>query len=424
MVMISSKKITTILFVIDHLHERSDANVRIDLLLAKQLAKKNQVTAFVPIRGGGDIFPPYAELFDKVYAKSIASTQEWYKQFARVTSWPSLRRNEKIRVAVKHPFAVARIFLNKRLDYLKNRKALFQAIRESNADAVIVTGSNWENVQMLFSLKKRQEKRILIELDPYTLNEVMPARNRKKRWGEERRWLFQADAVFVSRHFSEQVRTDVCPEAAKKIIDIELPGIVVEEEYETNQMGEDINFVFAGGFYEVIRRPEYLLQMFTRLPENYHLYLYSIGCAEVVNSFAEKYPGRIIHREMVSLEELKKVYSKMDVLVNVSNTIQNQLPSKLIEEIGTAKPIVNFCKSDTDISIEILQKYRNHITLIEDIRLLEENCRQLCEFVKQTDQLKEGRESVLENYSCYTDQYVAGQIETVLKKWEEGKQKI
>lgn len=409
----------TILFIIDHLRERSDANVRIDLLLAKQLAEMNKVMCFVPAYGKKQIFAPYADIFEKVYYPENIPEHDWYEAFTENTSWYQLKGRAKKFMVLRHPAACIRRLTDKRFDYLKNRKALKNVLHELSPDVVIATGANYQHVRMLSEIPPSGERRILLELDPYTFNQVWPARTAQRRMRAERRWLFRMEAVFASRHFSEGLKAEVFPEGRDRIISIELPCIETDEVYDSHPIQlDDVSFVFAGGFYEGIRRPEYLLDLFVHLPDNYHLYLYSTGCDDVVDSYASQYPGKITHCDMVSLEALKQVYSRMDVLVNVSNTIQNTLPSKLVEAIGTGKPILNLSKTVEDISEDILKKYRAHITLTEDEEYLAANCRKLCEFVLQADSLKESRDNIFANYHDFTDTYVAGQIQETLNQWK------
>ena len=43
-------------------------------------------------------------------------------------------------------------------------------------------------------------------------------------------------------------------------------------------------------------------------------------------------------------EDIIRIYQEADILVNIGNSIDNQMPSKIFEYISTGKPILNFYK--------------------------------------------------------------------------------
>ena len=49
--------------------------------------------------------------------------------------------------------------------------------------------------------------------------------------------------------------------------------------------------------------------------------------------------------------------SKSNILINVGNTITNQLPSKVFEYISMGKPIINFYFDEEDMGLKIFKQY-------------------------------------------------------------------
>ena len=80
-----------------------------------------------------------------------------------------------------------------------------------------------------------------------------------------------------------------------------------------------------------------------KLPSNYKLYLYGsiprrYSIAVQINPFLR---NRIMIYGSKRREELVKILGSADILVNIGNTVKNQLPSKLLEYFCFRKPILN-----------------------------------------------------------------------------------
>ena len=113
----------------------------------------------------------------------------------------------------------------------------------------------------------------------------------------------------------------------------------------------NINCVYAGRFYEDIRNPELLLSVFSCFKDNnIKLYLFSKGCEERVASYVTKC-NNIIRKHQVAHSDMEQIYSESDVLISISNTTIEFLPSKTFEYIATGKPIVCFNCNDTDKNV-------------------------------------------------------------------------
>ena len=114
---------------------------------------------------------------------------------------------------------------------------------------------------------------------------------------------------------------------------------------------------YAGLFYDSIRNPKLMLELISKLPNNFELSIYGGGCEKVVNHYVKldpqkfKFLGRIEHQ--LCLEKLMG----SNIVINLSNTITNQMPSKVFEYISYGKPVVNFYFSENDTSLKYFKKY-------------------------------------------------------------------
>lgn len=118
----------------------------------------------------------------------------------------------------------------------------------------------------------------------------------------------------------------------------------------TPQAAEDVqyfdpdqtNLVYAGRFYKNIRHPEYLLQLAQEMDDGCVLHLYCRSdCDGLIDDYVERSAGKILRHEPVSVDEIQRIYTQADVLVNVGNNTPEFKPSKTFEYIASGKPILN-----------------------------------------------------------------------------------
>lgn len=181
-------------------------------------------------------------------------------------------------------------------------------------------------------------------VDPYAVkNRIRPVWCAYEQLIEaERQVLLSMDAVLLSEEVFKS-RPELyrgCKHCR------ELPYILPELESGTGERRffdeTDINCVYAGSFYQDIRNPECMLDMFSRLHDpRIKLHLFSRGCEDLVRKYADKSSGIIVH-EQVSTSEMAQVYRDADILVNIGNATPEFMPSKTFEYIVTGKPIINF----------------------------------------------------------------------------------
>ena len=129
--------------------------------------------------------------------------------------------------------------------------------------------------------------------------------------------------------------------------------------------------VFLGRLYPTIRRPDFLLALFSALTESrrvegYELHFYG-ETRECEASFARyrNLIGRSIHLHgPVPREHAVAAMRSADVLVNVGNDTRYQLPSKIVEYATTGKPILNLARYADDSSARFLAEYPGQLTLL------------------------------------------------------------
>ena len=215
-----------------------------------------------------------------------------------------------------------------------------------------------------------------------------------------------------------------------KIVMAETPGITDSFFFGNNTRGNKESFptnckcYFVGNLYKDIRRPDMTIRAFSLLRDSMDLYF--VG--ELYRSFHDdiKSISKNIHfLGKKGKEDIIRIYQEADILVNIGNSIDNQMPSKIFEYISTGKPILNFYKIANCPTLKYLNRYPLALNIFEnDLKNdIENNIRKIKDFC-----LKNKRESIpfswiKDHYKSNTDEEVATflgeQIQGVLQENNE-----
>ena len=103
-----------------------------------------------------------------------------------------------------------------------------------------------------------------------------------------------------------------------------------------------------------------------------------------------------------------------DILVNIGNTIENMLPSKVLECISTGKRVLNLCQLENCPSTPYFKKYGNALNLYTKAEITEETLNDFADFAKTKKQIS--ADEILTKFAEATPQYVAEQILSAISK--------
>lgn len=182
-------------------------------------------------------------------------------------------------------------------------------------------------------------------VDPYaTENRIRPIGVSLSRLcAIERETLLKTDALLLSEEVYRHREELYAGHPDCQPLPYLLPKLGCANGGRTYFDKDDINCVYAGRFYEDIRNPETMLKAFASLRNpQIKLHLFSVGCEEIVARYQAQCPNILVH-DRVPHDKIPEVYRDADILVNVSNTAEEFLPSKTFEYIALCKPIVDFC---------------------------------------------------------------------------------
>jgi hypothetical protein len=230
-------------------------------------------------------------------------------------------------------------------------------------------------------VRSREGIRWVLDMgDPFTLATESPANNFFLYGALNRRTertVFQgATAVTLTNSSIQRKYAELYPESAKKLCVIPpllSPDLVhsVKSKAEVLPVDGVTRMVYVGSLYKSLRRPDFLLALFTALTkvmESKHLELHCLGrTAECDDSFVRYAPqiGRtIVLHGLVARDAAFSAISEATIVVNLGNTNHCQLPSKLVEYMALGKPILNIIQTEADPSLNLLQGYHSALTIL------------------------------------------------------------
>ena len=148
------------------------------------------------------------------------------------------------------------------------------------------------------------------------------------------------------------------PKIIKPILTSVQDDVVFEEKY--------INCVFLGRFNEEIRNPAYMYRIFHEL-KNMDIRLHVLGDNDlpVTRQFKELLGKTLVLHGNRSKEAAINALLHGDILMNLGNTVPNQLPSKIMEYCSTGKPIVNFYKIENCPTLKYMNTYPLALNICE-----------------------------------------------------------
>ncbi len=249
-------------------------------------------------------------------------------------------------------------------------RALVRKMKKIHAeryDAIEAVCASHDAIKAVQKFKKKvpsAAKCVLIQYDPLAENFGLQHKGRERLLSYEKSIFEKCDTIMTAPFILNGKDETSIP---KGLIKTELPAIV-EKSYGKNERKSDvesknkndvISCVYAGDLYPGIRDPHSMLNLFS-LFENQKLHLHVIGgsAEEILSKYADgELKGRLFVHGRLSEEECNRELMNADVLVNLGNKINNQLPSKVLNYACFGKPILNIYAIHDCPTIKYLSEY-------------------------------------------------------------------
>lgn len=301
-------------------------------------------------------------------------------------------------------------------DWMEYRKVLHRALREEpDIDCVICSQCPHDTAYAA----ARSDLRIPLftyKMDPWGTHyrcRDNPGYLRDEQWTDDR-----SAAVFVTPEIYKVYQNGICRMPTERVIPVDFPNLIPPDRTKQVTLGEDgIHCAFVGSFYPDIRSPEFLFELFRKL-EDSGIVLHIIGnTIREEQAYRPRLPSNIKLHGQVSKEEADAFMNAADILVNVGNSIDNQIPSKIVDYIARGKPILNLCKLPYCPTLRYTEKYPLALNLQESDGLSRETVERVDAFCR--DKRTIPFEQVRALYPECTPEYVGRQVYETLCRFLE-----
>lgn len=176
---------------------------------------------------------------------------------------------------------------------------------------------------------------------------------------------------------------------------------------------EYTNLLFCGLLDDEYRSPQIFLQNICSLIDagkKIRVYFLGTSTSRALQQFRTEYPQNIIHHGAVSFDRAVATMKKADFLLNLSNTLDNQVPSKIFDYFSLGKPVVNVQKIKNCPSREYFDRYPSGFTF-EDFA---PDCTALENFLRDAKGRISDFETVKVLFKDATIEYAAETVENIL----------
>ncbi|WP_286076904.1 glycosyltransferase [Thomasclavelia cocleata] len=403
-----------ILLVLDNLSGKCGANVKIALELAEEWSTHgNRIYCLTRIDNERQVDHEKEKYVDEIFT-FVAQEDYDLTLFIKNNEWNKLRNLKKIQLMIFNPMIFLKMMDKKFFASSAIRKRYKTNIKkvcfENRIDAVVAVTEPFYIAMALSSAKIRAYK-YWIMLDPYTNNSALPNYLKiiRKIW--EKKVFRRMEKVFALDFVWRDIDY-LNRNLLKKAYAFHLPKIAVGQEslmIKPKSEKNEIVFAYIGQFYNNIRNPEFMLQLFSKLPSNYYLYIYGGGSEEIVDKYKVILGKRLVCFGWVNSDMAERALDNADILVNLNNSVSNLLPSKLLEYINTGKPLLNISKIAECPSLEYTNKYPLCLNICES-RITEEMIDSVVKFTKDTYKKVVAHKEIEKLYSDCTCQFISKDI--------------
>lgn len=223
--------------------------------------------------------------------------------------------------------------------------------------------------ELTYNLLKyiENDRLIFCQLDPWGLHQLMNKTKKIYRIFQETMVFNKSKLIIPIEPLYKQYQLNyIYRKYLSKMIVFHYP-LVINRRNKVNK-NNDIKIVFFGTIQDKYRNPmkilEFIQKINNKLDKKIDTYFYGYSDSSTLEKFI-KNDAHIKYCGVVSSECAYELMNDNVVLLNINNTLTNQIPSKLFDYISTGNPIINVVKNDNDISIKILEKYRTVFNFYE-----------------------------------------------------------
>lgn len=307
------------------------------------------------------------------------------------------------------------------------KKALRRALREDpEIDTIMAVIAPYDTaIAAVDAIGERNFS--VYKLDPWGTH--ISHKQESWNWEDEQRIDQRSQALFVTGPIFQDYVNGINKASLDKVHLVEFPNLRKPQksvrEIPRFEAGK-IHCAYVGQLLAGFRSPDFLFELFRKM-EDQNVILHVIGNTAYQEKeyqekeYQEKLPSNVILHGIVSAEEAAGYMAAADVLVNLGNTIENQLPSKVISYLSYGKPILNLCKISNCLTIPYMKKYPLALTIMESEGFSPEMISKVTTFLQEKALCRIPFEEVEKLFPACTPEYVGRQVYEALLKMTQKK---
>ncbi len=403
-----------ILFLQDYIYSGETTNIRITDLIANELLLKGHSVNF--------LINSNKKILNKENAYYFTSFKD--KELYNIIKKSREENESKIQLVfniLKNKYALINLFytliFKKSLIEKEISGNIEKILKDEKFDLIVATVCPH---YLAFSLAKSKinAKKVVYMLDPYSTNKTMPYAVSKKR--EE--WLYKnIDKAFITDLILNENQNSKLNKYIDKMHSSSFPMINPVKKINGEVaffINNKINIVYIGTLYPRVRSPRYLLDILKEIDSSICLHL--IGpkggfSVEFFTNYQNRLKNRLFLKDKVDSDYAINIMQKADILINIGNSVDNQLPSKVFEYISTGKPILNIYKTDNCPSLKYFSKYPLVLNIKEG-DFSKETTQKINEFCLNNKNKQIEFSKIEDEFYFATPKFVATELEKVLKE--------
>ena len=319
---------------------------------------------------------------------------------------------------VKHPIKYRNVIYSrltkKDYDIINYKNTIKKALKMKPYDCVIAFGMPFYSFLALLKIKTNIPI-VLYKLDPWA-NLYFFKQIRNKVLIEEKKCVCKASAIITTDLLKNESYNYYSDDTISKITSLEFPNIVkVEGETDVTIFEKDkINCVFCGSLYKTIRNPQYTFDLFKNL--NQEVVFHIFGRLKEGLSLSEYMSENIIYHGVVPSDKALAYMQAADILINIGNTENNLLPSKILTYISMGKPILNIIKLSNCPTLKYTKKYPLALDILETEEVKKEDIERVRNFIIENKGKEIPFETVEKLYYDCTPEYVGSKVYEIIEK--------
>lgn len=254
-------------------------------------------------------------------------------------------------------------------------KQMWNLAQNEKPDVLVVSYMPFNHAHALVTKHNWNIPVIAYQLDPWGLHCGNATDEMKRTRIAEETALFDRCAKIVTtpvlyRQYSQH------PDYQKyldKMVPLNFPNVKPLPDFSKDDCvfefdKDTVNLLFCGIVHDEYRNPQFLLNTLKQVRENgfdrFKVHFLGTSESPVLNQFMTE-NSWVVHHGNVPLDKAFATMKDADVLINIGNTFNNQVPSKIFDYFAFGKPILNIERIADCPSKEYFERYPFQFTAKE-----------------------------------------------------------